>query len=1538
MGEITTEEIKTTSQISQETKKISESPISEGKEGKIDKISQELATIKQNTKERIEVIQEKLEEITQKGYFYWVIEDKKESPSQEINIQDSLSQVEKLSKIESEDPLKNLSSYHQAVEILKSLEKESGKEFTRLKSDYEQNHKNKLENSLRDYNWDLENIESSSIKKFFLKGKMKKIIEDRNNVTDKINFFKGKMQTKEEEIDQYNQKIEEIKEKQQENAAKVRKEFFPQVVEAIEATNSEYTDFSYNLAKDENILEEIRKNYIQDFILPKLEESAKYSKNKLTIKEKNQFFSNIQDFLKNEIRNDDYYWDQKDESHQKFLKFSESHKKFKGQSHLFISLFEGKDRMILRRLVAQTAAKDIAILDDIAGRINRTEDRPDRGYFRIIETLAPAADWYHHKGEDENISLGGLVAGEFQGGIEWDYWKDMPFWEALKKSKLTKNLFSEEIKKQDEKIYQKSLIKSIYELKDDGELDYINNLEFYPTPEAIRNLVIIAAAEPREYRTVHANGVLLRLKEKENWIQFLDETEKIYPSLKPARKILENWHYDTTSNNHNTHPGLKEVISDFCLDVYENTPIEKESNMQPYPGVRLKELAKQGVDGEGLVDVLIQRNLLGKSTGESFKKIDILLDPYKRYKYKKMTIEDYENMREVDSSFFWKNLKNELFDLLRGKDKSINNRIERLETLSEKILNNETNSNALKYLCSQPVVEKSMTINKEKLDSFLDAHKDCPSLIANEVLLKQFCQYFESKGGENLTSFYNRLAESYVGLDNQAIAVAKIVVRDQKLEMKRALELPTKAKDILSSSFFPLAAESPKDYLATDQGCEFFRKMLISYQQNSQNIREVTEFLADNRLSRESALVFPQQATALMDKKMRETRLFIFKHGNDLLKDTSDIKFMNSLVGEFGKKSDQLIRGYHECLTATSISTADKELVLEFARQFRVISPTTIQGYKEAKEAGYEKVYIVQLQALAERMTGSGVITNEERKSLYYQDLLRHVYPHNSGQYTSYESNDSCPDRNSDLAGFKIKPRYEIDLLSQNEIRIKAGESLDIKVKENVQKPILEVAKRMDLLGHDKEKIQTALQENVDRTLQEILQKGGLQGINLKSVTRLDEKLFLILADSTYGDRLIEPSVVKDLIINYEFATFEDISDYIAGTSDRVGRANNQDYALFCEIGTFYSDRIKEVNRRLVQAAWNNPAIVTKMPEYFKKLAQDTTTAQQKDLVNRLQVDRLGASENFVKQIGKILEKKRGRKYTTDEIKAIIQQYENWTGGLTEKMSTSPKPETRAFYGQLRSQRERTFEALKVITGQEVDSEKTHLGEINLQQVLATEISIREGKYDGEQFASYTVQRFIDLFEEEKTKINQELAKFESLSGKQREVLYGYITKGKESAHARMVGGVCVSGDNPDKYPDKNMWSMPNYFQMVFQEPDTLQCQGLVLLHHFNEGGKKILTASLNPSSTYLYSVDEVALFNGIVNSLGQFAIENKFDMIGVSNNKTIRTNRTGGEFEKTMDKRITQVGKTFKFNTPHNFSYYPSNYQIQEMDVIWKK
>ena len=154
-----------------------------------------------------------------------------------------------------------------------------------------------------------------------------------------------------------------------------------------------------------------------------------------------------------------------------------------------------------------------------------------------------------------------------------------------------------------------------------------------------------------------------------------------------------------------------------------------------------------------------------------------------------------------------------------------------------------------------------------------------------------------------------------------------------------------------------------------------------------------------------------------------------------------------------------------------------------------------------------------------------------------------------------------------------------------------------------------------------------------------------------------------------------------------------------------------------------------------------------------------------------------------------------------------------------------------------------------------------------------------------------------------------------------------------------MVGGVCVAQDNPKPELERvNIWEMPNYIQLVLHDPETMRCQGLVLLHHFTEpDGKKILTASFNPAQGYLQTTDEASIYRGLSQVVTEFAATNNFDMVGVSTNGTIRTNRTGGLFERAMDEQIDEQGREqYDFANPRQFSCSPT-YNLDSINLIWK-
>lgn len=197
-----------------------------------------------------------------------------------------------------------------------------------------------------------------------------------------------------------------------------------------------------------------------------------------------------------------------------------------------------------------------------------------------------------------------------------------------------------------------------------------------------------------------------------------------------------------------------------------------------------------------------------------------------------------------------------------------------------------------------------------------------------------------------------------------------------------------------------------------------------------------------------------------------------------------------------------------------------------------------------------------------------------------------------------------------------------------------------------------------------------------------------------------------------------------------------------------------------------------------------------------------------------------------------------------------------------------------------------------------------------------------------------------DLFAEDIKLIDLEIRKYAPEGSTKSNIprVSAFFAKNSQSAGMLFSAGVCVAGDVPReglRYADDTMWSLENYFNLVFRDDDTKRCVGGVLLHYYEEHDKQILSASINPSSSLLYKTDEQRFFEETMRILISFAESNDIDMIVASTDSGIRTNRTGGLFEQALDAQIRKYNQ--KFNLPHEeiFSFNPLYYQ-QEFDVIW--
>ncbi|GEM_PF-4159306 len=678
---------------------------------------------------------------------------------------------------------------------------------------------------------------------------------------------------------------------------------------------------------------------------------------------------------------------------------------------------------------------------------------------------------------------------------------------------------------------------------------------------------------------------------------------------------------------------------------------------------------------------------------------------------------------------------------------------------------------------------------------------------------------------------------------------------------------------------------------------------------------------------------FPLQAPLLMRPEYKATLEFVIEHGGASLTSKRDIQFINGLVGKFSKASHEIIAGYIACVESGVITSSDQQIIEEMLEQFRVVQPSIVKGYKQARSEGKIDQFLAYLRSIMERATGKAPLSKTERSSPYYEDLMKEVYSNNSGQWGSYAGTKFCEDRPQDLEHFALRPQYSIDLLAAGTITLKDGTKLDEVGRQKIEQNVYDVNQLFAKYDFDPEKVKEECNRRID-VLFEGLKQAGKFVDNDSSALSSEERLLLVVGESLYNQS-VPTDELKALLTLYQFAYYEDVRGYITGTSDRVRNAPNKDYALLCELHTLFSDRIKEVYKQLIGKAWDHPVVGHAMKEHAQLFSGKQQEMRHQELA-KLQLEKLGLNDQFITQVQRLLQKETRRTYSIDDVKEMIQRYEELTKGFVLPTESSKK-RTKAVYGMLKSQREKTLQAARTIRGDSPDLSTLSLGEINLAEYLQAQRQLEQGTYDEEQFGAYTVQRCLNLFSSEVSFVEGELDKFQSTSGKGRVRLNGYIDKSQESSNARRVGGVCVSQDNPSAEKSESLWNKENYLQLVLQDPEGLRCAGLVLLHDITEDGQKVLTASLNPSSTYLYSVDEVALFAGIRQALIEFAQDNNFDRIAVSRNRAIRTNRTGGAFENTMDKTIAKTSHHWEFSQPQTFSYSPA-YSMKEMDSIWER
>lgn len=754
-----------------------------------------------------------------------------------------------------------------------------------------------------------------------------------------LNDLHSKIETKRQIVDQLSQGESAVRLKQQEL-------LLEEIGKEIQAVRVEYEKLAHEIQENGTTSAEIRDAYIEQVIAPQVEKIA--GEKKYPDDSKTEFYSALKTYI--DHRNDPE--EQRQVYRQELDKFFDFDTGFYYARDACDTLLRGGDEQIVQGFVVNMAASELRPIKEAAvQQFSGYEQRGQRDKFSSIfdKAIEPADRWQR----DEH-SFSTRLLGKFDEYSGSSPYEDMNWWNALKSSKSARELFGESIRQRDTEMYMTVLDKSLSDT-DGGNIDM---LYYYPTPDAIRNLVVLAAADNLNYRTVHANWTIDNLSRRPEWKQLLDKAEETHPSLKAARETLENWNYRENSN----HPDIKRVAGDVAASLFEDENVDK----------RLTTLATLSLRNDAIVNILAKRGVINEQEQNSIVQAITFLRTTSEETWRQYRESDYKTSY-ISDHYFTDGLRDNLFSLLQAENGQVDPQklevIRRFDAVSKLVLENKSDFVALNYLISRPVLGRlrDPSVPITDLPAFLDAYKTVPALVRDSTLLNEFCKQFE---GNQSVAFFKDVVAAYSDQEKQLDSIVSLVGKGM-ISHERALQLPTIANDVLGSSSFSLAVENPKLFLETDENIDFFRKLTAEYRNQGTQLYQTVRLIVDQKITQGRALELP----ALL--------------GDDIL-DSNNFEIAVAYPKLFLETNDGVL--FLQQVKRGNLFTLDKDLETRIGERIR-----TLQSGKDLRFTDLlTKIVPGQLEQL-DRVLASG--QTAELSQMNWQQLLMGFVRSNSEVY-----------------------------------------------------------------------------------------------------------------------------------------------------------------------------------------------------------------------------------------------------------------------------------------------------------------------------------------------------------------------------------------------------------------------------------------------------------------------------------------------------------------------------------------------------------
>ena len=546
------------------------------------------------------------------------------------------------------------------------------------------------------------------------------------------------------------------------------------------------------------------------------------------------------------------------------------------------------------------------------------------------------------------------------------------------------------------------------------------------------------------------------------------------------------------------------------------------------------------------------------------------------------------------------------------------------------------------------------------------------------------------------------------------------------------------------------------------------------------------------------------------------------------------------------------------------------------------LGPIMVRRYLAAKDGGDCEHFFHRVEAVARDTDSSRDVFSalaDDDRALA-EEIVAAVFAPTAGAQGNPEDLPEYPDRSADLSDLKIRDEYPVSVLGY--LEFEEREPINRSAMEAAAAPVARAQKSM--LGKPEDNLRKLHAEAVD-----LVEKAA----GLPTATTTEGNILLAATASGPNAR----KAAKNLVTDYRFRDGR-VRDYVQRSAAQ-GEALPSELArlrhTLSYLSEFYRDDLKEAIKSLVDTARKNDPEAVRASE--SALARDA--ASRVAAASRLRDP--AALKKALAGVTKIPDESVRRVRA-----AVVLRKNGWEG------DEASLPADAAGLAAL------------------VDGLAADAAPVSAAPVPTLESALHE------------------LFREEVAACGREMSKIipKSDGGKTTALrLTGKILKTPYSALARLPAGVCVSADKPGADTEYCMWTDPAYLQMVFFNPDAKfpSCEGLVMMHRYEDAGRKILVVSPNPSNSFVLASDGKALFAEILKTVVAFAQDNGFDYVCASNDPAVRANRTG-DFLAALENAC--AGEKIALSKNCQFSGEPEYWQCRggedskdlSIPVLWKR